>query len=188
MAPITRPILSVIVRRFRKDFADGIEDAIKSIQLAVTEQPGFVGLQNSISLKQNDCELVTVITFDTQENYDKWINSPVRQAFVEELDQLSYDNATNTHFGDLTLLAQPSASVRKGEIVVVLIFWILLLSHFLHYPLDYLFPDSQGKFWRSALQTSVVVTLISYVLLPFSSALLIRLKARFVTKDQGNRE
>lgn len=179
MSQNERPVLSVIVRRFRQEFADDIENSITSIQKAVADQPGFAGLQNSLTAKKDGCELVTIIAFDTQENREKWDSSPVRMHFVQELDRLSQDYATNTNFGDLTLLTHSAAGVKKGETIVMLIFWILVLSNLLSYPADLFLPDSLGPFWRSALLTSIIVILISYVLLPFSSIRLTRLKARF---------
>jgi len=130
------PVLSVIVRRFRREFADDIEPAIHHIQKAAAGQPGFIGLQNSISPKRDDCELVTVITFDTPENLEKWENSPARKRFVLELDSLSNDDATNTRFKGLSLLAHPAAQISKAETVLILIAWILVLSNLLPYPLD----------------------------------------------------
>lgn len=170
------PVLSVIVRRFRREFADDIEPAIHHIQKAAAGQPGFIGLQNSITPKRDDCELVTVITFDTPANLEKWENSPARKRFVLELDNLSQDDATNTRFNGLSLLAHPTAQISKAETVLILIAWILVLSNLLPYPLDYLLPDLPAPFWRNVLLTTVIVVLISYVLLPVSSIVLTRFK------------
>lgn len=178
MSQNVRPILSVIVRRFRQEFADDIENSIASIQQAVADQPGFVGLQNSISPKKDDCELVTIITFDTQENLEKWDGSPVRKKLVTALDRLSRDDATNTQFNDLSLLTLSSTGVKKGETIVMLIFWISVLSNLLRYPVNFFVPDSVHQFWRGTLQTTIIVVLISYIFLPFSSIMLTRLKAR----------
>lgn len=174
----TPPVLSVIVRRFHQDHADDIETSIRSIQQASADQPGFIGLQNSITPKRDDCELVTVISFDTQDNLDRWETSPQRKAFVTELDRLSLDDATNSRFQDLRLLAHPAARISKAETVVILIGWILLLGTALRYPVDLLLPEGTGPFWRSVLMTTVIVPLISYVLLPWSSIALTRLKTR----------
>lgn len=177
MSQNTQPILSVIVRRFRQEFSDDIETAIKSIQQAVADQPGFVGLQNSLTSKTSDCELVTIITFDTQEHLERWNVSALRKRFVAELDQISQDNATNTQFGDITLLAQSKGGIKKRETVIILIFWILILNNSLPYPINFLFSEVLGPFWRSSLTTCIIVVLLSYVLLPFSGIMLTRSKA-----------
>lgn len=172
-----RPVLSVVVRRFPREFADDVENSIKRIQQAVADQPGFTGLQNRFTLKKNDCELVTIITFDTQTNLEKWEMSPIRESYVKELDKLSQDLATNTQFAGLALLVPPAARVGKGETVVILIIWILILSTLLRYPADALLPENLAPFWRNAIQTSVIVVLISYIFLPFTSGKLVKLKS-----------
>lgn len=178
MSKTDQPILYVIVRRFRKEYSDDIEKAIESIQNSVADQPGFIGLQNRITPKHDGRELVTIVTFDTQKNLQKWENSPVRQRYAEELDRLSQDFATNTRFDDLSRLVAPTARISKLETVVILIAWILVLGRLLRYPIDLLVPAAVGQFWQDALTTAIIVTLISYVLLPASSLVLTRIKAR----------
>ena len=176
MSQNAHPVLTVIVRRFRREYSDGIETAIKDIQKTVSDQPGFIDLQNRITPQSDGCELVTVITFDTPENLERWERSPLRNGYVRALDQLSQDVATMTQFDDLSLLVAPKARISKLETVVILIAWILLLGHVLRAGLDMVLPGSVGHFWHNALVTSMIVVLISYVLLPVSSLLLTRFK------------
>lgn len=178
MSQDARPILSVIARRFRQELRDDIENLVKRTQQAVSNQPGFVGLQNSLTSGENGCELVTVFSFDSHENLERWENSPVRKGFVEELDRHSLDNSTYTKFDGLALLNSPKARVSKIETVAILIFWILVLGGILGYLADFLLPESLDLMWRNVLIVSVNVVLISYVFLPWSSTLLTRLKAR----------
>lgn len=178
MAQETRPVLSVIVRRFRREYAADIEASISRIQSASAQQPGFLALQNSITPKQDDFELVTILTFDTPENLEAWENSSLRKRYAEDLDKLSQDHATNTNFGDLAALVHPAARISKLETVLFLIAWILILNQLLTVPIDLLLPVAIGSFWQGTVQTTIIVTLISYVLLPFSSVVLSRLKAR----------
>ncbi|WP_305969075.1 MULTISPECIES: antibiotic biosynthesis monooxygenase [unclassified Mameliella] len=178
MSQTDQPVLYVIVRRFRPEFSGDIEKAIESIQKTVADQPGFIGLQNRITPKHDGRELVTIVTFDTQKNLERWENSPVRRRYAEELDRLSQDCATNTRFDDLSRLVAPTARISKLETVLILIAWILVLGHLLRHPVEILVPDSVGQFWQSALTTAIIVVLISYVLLPVSSLVLTRIKAR----------
>lgn len=178
MSKTDQLVFYVIVRRFRQEFSGDIEKAIESIQKTAADQPGFIGLQNRITPKHDGRELVTIITFDSQQNLERWENSPVRQRYAEELDRLSQDYATNTRFGNLTQLVAPTARISKLETVLILIAWILVLGRLLRPPVEFLLPVTVGQFWQDALTTAIIVVLISYVLLPVSSLLLTRLKAR----------
>jgi antibiotic biosynthesis monooxygenase (ABM) superfamily enzyme len=117
----------------------------------VSRQTGFIGLQNSFSPRSNRCELVTVFSFGTRENLDKWHDSPVRRDLIDELDRLSSENLTHTRFDGLALLASPKARVTKVETVAILIFWILVMGRLLGALGDLLLPESFGDYWRDAL-------------------------------------
>ncbi len=173
------PVLSVVVRRFEHEVRDDVENLVERIRQAVSLQTGFIRLQDSFSSKGSGYELVTVFSFDTRGNLEKWGNSPVRRDLVEELDQLTSDDLTHTRFDGLALLASPKARVGKGETVAILIFWILVIGSILGVLADLSLPDSIGPFWRDALIITINVLLISYVFLPWSSTMLTRLKARF---------
>ncbi len=173
------PVLSVIVRRFEHDMRDDVESLARRTQQAVSRQAGFIRLQNSISPRGTGLEIVTVFFFDTRDNLEKWDNSLIRRDLVKELDQLSSDDVTHTRFDGLSLLASPKARVTKGETVAILIFWILVIGRILGEIADLGLPDSLGPFWRNVLIITINVLLISYVFLPWSSAMLTRLKARF---------
>ncbi len=180
MSHIARPALSVIVRRFHQEHSDDIERAIEDIQRSAADQSGFIDLQNSFTPKKNGCELVTVVTFDTPENLERWESSAVRKRLAKELDRLSHESSTRTRFLDVSLLAAPTARVSKMETVAILIGWILLLGSALSYPMDMVWPQDTAPFWRNAFQVLIIVTLISYLLLPVSSIVLTRLKARLL--------
>lgn len=177
-----QPVLSVIVRRFRLEFEREVEEAIRKIDQAASRQPGFVGLQNSLSHEEDNCEMVTVFAFDSRANLEAWKNSPIRQQFVQDLDNHSQDSTTHTQFGDLALLLHPTARITKAETVVVLIFWILALGAVLRYLADFILPETLTASWRNVLLITVNVALISYVFLPWSSMLLTRLKVRISRK------
>ncbi len=141
------PVLSVIVRRFGHEVRDDVENLVRRIQQAVSLQAGFVRLQNSVSSGDNGHELVTVFSFDTHDDLDKWNNSSVRLELVEELDRLSSDEMTHLRFDGLALLASPKARIGKGETVAILIFWILAIGSLLGVLADLSLPD----FTRSLL-------------------------------------
>jgi antibiotic biosynthesis monooxygenase (ABM) superfamily enzyme len=172
-------VLSVVVRRFGHESRDEVEDLAKRTHQAVSMQAGFLRLQNSLSSKGYGHELVTVYSFDTRENLEKWEKSPIRIDLVRELDRLTADELTHTKFDGLALLASPNARVRKLETVAVLIFWILVIGRLLGALADQTLPESFSPFWRDALIITINVLLISYLFLPWSSTLLTRLKARF---------
>ena len=102
----------------------------------------------------------------------------MRERLVDELDRHSHDTLKHSQFGDLALLLHPEAQLRKYEIVVILIFWILLAGAGLRYLSDLALPGLLAPMWLNVLLVSVNVVLISYVFLPWSSMLVTRLKAR----------
>jgi antibiotic biosynthesis monooxygenase (ABM) superfamily enzyme len=172
------PVLSVIVRRFNPEFDEPIERAVRQIQQAVARQPGFAGVQNSLSRLEDRSELVTVFAFDSRETLDAWRHSDARNAFVRELDRWSEDSTSHTQFGELAQLLSPKAKLRKVEVVAILIFWILVSGSALKYLAALLLPDPAAPFWRELMLVSVNVVLISYVFLPWSSLALTNLKTR----------
>ncbi|MGR3760226.1 hypothetical protein ACUXV3_08835 [Roseobacteraceae bacterium NS-SX3] len=174
-----RPILSVIVRRFGHEVQDEVKTSVRKIQEAVAEQPGFAGLQSSLTESGTACELVTVFSFDCRENLERWQRSPVRQSFVRELDALSQGAPTQMSFDGLDRLLPARASLSKVETVAILIFWILLLGEGLRFSAALVLPADLAPFWRNALLVSVNVLLISYLFLPWSSLAVTWLKARF---------
>lgn len=176
-----RPLLSVIVRRFPQELERKIEQALGKTQRAMANQPGFAGLQNSLSHEDGYGELVTVFAFDSGKNLEKWKNSPVREGFVKELDKYSQDSVTHAQFGDLALLLHPKAKLRKIETVAILIFWILFSGGALRYLADFLLPGTLAPYGQNILLVSVNVMLISYVFLPWSSMIATKLKASVST-------
>ena len=183
-----RPLLSVIVRRFPQKLEREIEKSLKKTQRAMANQPGFVGLQNSLSYEDDYCELVTVFAFDSGKNLERWKNSPVRERFVKELDDYSHDSVTHAQFGDLALLLHPQAKLKKIETVAILIFWILFSGAMLRYLADFLLPSTFAPYWQNVVLVSVNVLLISYVFLPWSSMLVTRLKHRVSRRAQTERQ
>jgi antibiotic biosynthesis monooxygenase (ABM) superfamily enzyme len=171
-------VLSVIVRRFDRDVRGDVEALVERIQQAVHRQAGFVRLQNSFSSRGDNCELVTVFSFDTRDNLGKWENSPIRRELIEELDRISSGDLSHTKFDGLALLASPKARVTKVETVAILIFWILVMGRLLGLLADLLLPAALGIVWRDSLIIVVNVVLISYVLLPWSTTTLTWLKTR----------
>lgn len=180
-----RPVLSVIVRRFRPEFEADIERTVGRLQHAVSGRPGFVGLQNSLSHGPDYCELVTVFAFDTREHLESWANSPLREGFIRELDGFTHETATHTQFGDLALLLNPRANLTKIETVAILIVWILVVGSALRHLADALLPGTLDPFWQNVLLVSVSVVLISYVFLPWSSMILTRLKVRVLGRRRN---
>ena len=172
-----RSLLSVIVRRFPQRLERKIEKSLGKTQNAMANQPGFVGLQSSLTHEDGYCELVTVFAFDSHDNLEKWKHSSVRDGLVKELDIYSHDSVTQVQFGDLALLLHPKAKLRKIETVAILFFWILLLGGSLRYLADLYLPGILAAHWRNALLVFVNVVLISYIFLPWSSMVVTGLKA-----------
>ncbi|KGJ05134.1 Antibiotic biosynthesis monooxygenase (ABM) superfamily enzyme [Paracoccus halophilus] len=174
----TRPVLSVAVRRFDRNFEQHIRKSLRQLQEAAAEQPGYLGEQNSVSHVEDHCELVTVFAFDSQTNLDNWENSELRNRLIAEIDRHPHESTKHTGFDDFSVLLHPQSKVTRIEIVLVLIFWIILLSGVLNRIADFVLPDSFPPALRYVLTISVNVGLISYIFLPWSSRMLTRLRDR----------
>lgn len=169
-APQT-PIVSVIVRRYRPDQATDFLALSERIQAEVALRPGFSGLKTKLSERADHCEHVTIFAFDTRAQLQDWEGSPRRHDLMRALDKVSLEGVSHTRFGDLAVLSDPNSDLGKGEIVIILIFWIFLLGAALQWLADLILPAAIGGSWRSLLLISVNVVLISYLFLPWSSRL-----------------
>lgn len=177
------PVLSVIIRRFRKKHEDRIRQSLTRLQEAARGQPGFLGEQNSVSHADSYCELVTVFAFDSRKSLERWEGSDLRNRLIADLDRHPHESSKHTQFDDLSVLLHPQSRVSKIEIVLVLIFWILALGAVLDHVAGFLLPQGMPPVMRNMLLVSVNVVLISYVLLPWSSRCITRLKTRFFNRD-----
>jgi antibiotic biosynthesis monooxygenase (ABM) superfamily enzyme len=102
----------------------------------------------------------------------------IRAGYAKELDELTHGSATNAKFDGIQQLASPSSHIRKAETVVILILWILVVNQILSFALRPILSVILTPFWQNAVQTSIVVLIISYLLLPYTILKLTRLKAK----------
>lgn len=174
----TRPVLSVIVRRFMPDIEPDIREAFARLQRAAEDQPGYIGAQNSLSQRTEWCELVTVFAFDSRRNLDRWERSNRRKSLLAALDRHPQESSKHAGFDRLALLPHPASRIGKAETVAILIVWILSLGTVLGGIADHALPDTVPRLGRDAIVVSINVLLISYIFLPWSSVLLTRLKDR----------
>ncbi|MFP7571227.1 hypothetical protein [Marivita sp. S2033] len=174
--PDVNPVLSVTVRRFRADYKTDIETSLHRLQDAAARHRGYLGEQNSLSQSGDLCELVTVFAFDSRVSRESWERSEARAETLAELDKFPQEMTKHTQFDELAALIEPKSRVSKIEIVLILIFWIVLNSTILDFIATFLLPQTIPALVEKTLLIAVNVALISYVLLPWSSRLLSRLK------------
>ena len=180
------PVLSIIVRRFHCDFKDDILRSLTQLQRAAADQTGYLGHHNSLSEDDECCELVNVFSFNSRKNLEKWENSDARNECLANLDQHPQTTTKHTDFDELAQILNPTRQIRKFEIVIILIFWILLLSAILDYLSGFLLPTTFPQVWKSTLLISVNVIIISYIFLPWTSNMLTKLKLR-IAKRASNK-
>lgn len=171
-----RPVLSIVVRRFGAEDEAGIMGALTALQRAAARQPGYLGDHNSLARTAQGCELVNVFAFESHDHLAAWEQCDIRRRHLADLDRLPQQATSHTRLDALTELLNPPSRLRKIEIVVILIFWILLLGSLLGWIADHLLPTALPLAWRSALLVAVNVVLISYLFLPWSGSLVTRLK------------
>lgn len=122
------PVLSIIVRRFHSDFKDDILQSLTELQRAAANQTGYLGHHNSLSEDDQYCELVNIFSFNSRGNLQEWENSDVRNSCLANLDQHPQTTTKHSQFNELAQILHPKTQIKKIEIVVILIFWILVLS------------------------------------------------------------
>lgn len=176
------PVLSIIVRRFHSDFKDDILQSLTELQRAAANQTGYLGHHNSLSEDDQYCELVNIFSFNSRGNLQEWENSDVRNRCLANLDQHPQTTTKHSQFNELAQILHPKTQIKKIEIVVILIFWILVLSALLDYFASFLFPATFPQGWKSTLLISLNVVLISYIFLPLTSEILTKLKQRFTNR------
>ncbi len=126
--------------------------------------------------------MVTVVSFDSRENFEGWKNSPLRNDFVKELDVYTLADTNYANFEGLSLLASPKDGAAKIAIVAIIIFWILVLGGLLGFLANEFLPVTISAAWMNVFVVTINVTLISYFLLPWSLAFLENIKRGFLKK------
>ncbi|MCK0137477.1 hypothetical protein [Aliiroseovarius sp. F47248L] len=178
MAKLAKPVLSIIVRRFQFEQKEEIMLSLGQLQKAAGEYPGYLGDQNSLVEDDDNYELVNVFAFNSRENLKKWEESEQRRSLLADLDRHPQSFTRHENLDEITQLLHPTSSVSKFEIVLILIFWILVAGAALGMIADLILPTTFPPMWRSVFLVSVNVILISYFLLPWSSSLLGKMKAK----------
>lgn len=174
MCETTSQVVTVILRRFSLSAKPAVQAANDRLCAAANGYKGFQGAENTyLPTGGSHIDLVTVYSFGSREDLQRWESSPERRRLIAELDEHCLKVSERAAFDGLSLLQPDTVRVSKPETVAILIFLILALG----WLADMLLPP-MGKPWRTMLSVTVNVCLISYVFLPWSIRLLVALKRR----------
>jgi len=166
------PVISVIVRKFHESDRSSAEEVLQRFDGALRSWPGFLKIIHNPPIHGNDGYFSTVVSFKTLDDLIAWEQSDLRKNLVDELAEYIDGEVVRNRLWNLGALLEKAQPVKKWKTVLVLILWILGLGAILGWILDIVSPNFPTGFVREALLITINVTLISYIALPKSMALL----------------
>ncbi|NKB54383.1 MAG: hypothetical protein GKR97_19620 [Rhizobiaceae bacterium] len=182
----TSPVLSVIIRKFRKSDMPAANEALVRFKQALEMHPGFIEVRHNAPSQGSDDAFSTVISFATLDELIAWEQSSTRAALVEELSHFIEGDVVKNRLDGLDSLLGPQNAAhppQKWKIVLVLTFWVLVVGAVLSWIADLISPDYPVGYLRNVVLLIFNILLNSYFFLPRSMALLHRLEDKF----QSNR-
>lgn len=144
---------------------------LSKIHEAEARLPGFRGMYVQTPIKGQGRYWVTFLQFDTSENLDKWLNSPVRQEILKELGPLI--KAFESHriispyagwFGSIAKIGAMPPLWKQTMLVLLVLFPIVMMEFKYLNPLTKALNLSLGTFIGNAIS----VMLISWPMMPIA--------------------
>lgn len=142
---------------------------------AVREWPGFLGTESFDTIESGKRpEFVVIVRFDTREHLDAWMNAPVRNEFMREVEayvEKVHVRRVGSGFEgwfDTSIDRRPPVAWRQGMVILGALFpLIMILRHVLH-PLFGVMPFPVAFL----VLLTIDVTLLTYVIMPHFSRLM----------------
>lgn len=160
---ITATISNIIKPQDEKKFLDW-QLRVAPIQ---SQFPGFIGYRVEKPRTGTNEAWITIVTFDTEEHLQAWLDSPERQKMLQELHSFCSDEHVEKVYSGFNFWFSDTSESRlwKENMLVVLTLYpvVFLLSYLQNSSLNYYIP-----FWLSLFFNNVASTLIlSYYTVPF---------------------
>ncbi|MGB0561450.1 MAG: antibiotic biosynthesis monooxygenase [Spirulinaceae cyanobacterium] len=162
---------AVITHRVRAGRTQGYEEWLKGISADASQFAGHIGVKVYRPHKCQTCDYVIVLQFDAAEHLQDWLRSETRRLWIDRVKPLiEEDERVQVLSGFepwFQLQNQPSPAAPKRYKQAILV-WVgvvsvlLTVSRLIEPLLNYL------PWWplRVAVNTAVVVGLLSYVIMP----------------------
>lgn len=144
---------------------------IAKIHQAEAKFPGFKGVYTQTPNPRGGLHWITFLQFDSQENLDHWLNSPVRKELLDEAKELihSLENqrVISPFAGWFSSLAKTGAlpPVWKQTMIVLLILFPIVMVELKYLPL---FIGGLNSSLRTFIGNAISVTLISWPFMPLA--------------------
>ena len=112
----------------------------------VRKWPGFLGTESFDAVEGTEPEYIVVVRFDSRERLDAWLASPVRNAYIDEVNKY-VDRYTLRRIGsgfegwfDISANTAPPARWRQALVILSALFPVILVMRLLLAPVFLWFP------------------------------------------------
>jgi len=142
-APTSAPISAIMSARVKPGCELAYRAWEQKIAVAQTAAKGLVGYRFEPPIPGVQADWLTILRFDTQENLQSWLDSPIRRQIIAEAEPLTegFDyHITRSGFDQWFPVAATNASappVWKQNMVVLLMLFpvVFLFGHFVQVPI-----------------------------------------------------
>lgn len=169
------PVTMIVSRRVRPGRESEYERWIEGIVAAAREFPGYAGTEVIRPGVGGEREYVIVLKFSTYDQVKAWATSPERQEWLERAEPLTQDTTVQVVSGLEAWFTLPGQQRRPAPprykmalLTTAALYPLLLLSGVTLEPLFAPLPDPIGLL----ISTSILVTLMTYLIMPRVTALL----------------
>lgn len=141
-APVSTPVSAIVSTRVKPGCEAAYRAWEQRIAVAQTAAKGLVGYRFEPPIPNVQADWLTILRFDTQENLQAWLDSPVRQAIIAEAEPLTegfHYRITRSGFDQWFPVSAAHADgppVWKQNMIVLLMLFpvVFLFGHFVQVP------------------------------------------------------
>ncbi|MGH8048729.1 MAG: antibiotic biosynthesis monooxygenase [Chthoniobacterales bacterium] len=107
---------------------------------------GFLGVESFDTIEDGEPEFIVVVRFDSRPHLDAWLHSPVRQAFLRELNEYVHHFAVRRigsgfeGWFDISANTSPPARWRQALLILSALFPVIMAMRHLLSPVFELLP------------------------------------------------
>lgn len=165
---MSEQITAIVRSRVLPENFGAYRSATQELSAACSQFPGYGGTR-VIEPTDVEAEWVTILSFDSYENYDRWINSSQRAQNLAVLGRLIEGEVSREQISGLDYwMAPPTKASRSWppswRMTAVAFLAIFPLSYFVPDLVRGLFPSQ--PFLGRVVAMAVVTILMSYISLP----------------------
>lgn len=160
---VTATIRTVIKHENEEKFLDWDSH----MALVESEFPGFIGHKLEKPQRGISNEWITIVTFDSNKNLERWFNSQERKKLVDELNKISVQNNLTKSYSGFDFWFNPTHEKRtiwkENMLVLLTLYPVVFLLSYIHDPLM-----SKGiPFWLALfLGNAVSTSILGWITVP----------------------